>query len=335
MNKSFVCGNFRLTSEKQLVLENLLKRMGENMIKVEKLDNHLHIIVPSEWNGITIDDLLKNRWQLAKKRIHQMRMGKVVKQNGLSVPFANKLRTGDQLVFENIFFEADYGNKPSPKPVQILFEDDFLLIANKPAHVTTHPNASADTDTLANRIVHYLAIKNESAKVQHIHRLDKDTSGAVLFAKSSFIGGILDKQLEERKIKRTYMAIVHGKLQENKGTINAPIGRDRHHPTRRRISNTGQSAVTHYEVIGFDAVKNLSQIVCRLDTGRTHQIRVHLSSIGHPLVGDVLYGGKPLFYRQALHAKYLSFIHPLTMEKIDVEAPYLDDFPELTGSGAK
>jgi len=309
--------------------------MGENMIKVEKLDNHLHIIVPSEWNGITIDDLLKNRWQLAKKRIHQMRMGKVVKQNDLSVPFANKLKVGDQLVFENIFFEKDYGNKPSPKPVQILFEDDFLLIANKPAQVATHPNCSADTDTLANRIVHYLAIKNESAKVQHIHRLDKDTSGAVLFAKSSFIGGILDKQLEERKIKRTYMAIVHGKLQKNKGTINAPIGRDRHHPTRRRISNTGQSAVTHYEVIGFDAAKNLSQIVCQLDTGRTHQIRVHLSSIGHPLVGDVLYGGKPLFYRQALHAKYLSFIHPLTMEKINVEAPYLDDFPELTGSGAK
>jgi len=141
--------------------------------------------------------------------------------------------------------------------------------------------------------------------------------------------------LEKRKIKRTYMAIVHGKLQKKKGTINAPIGRDRHHPTRRRISNTGQPAVTHYEVISFDAVKNLSQIVCHLDTGRTHQIRVHLSSIGHPLVGDVLYGGKPLFYRQALHAKYISVIHPLTMEKIDIEAPYLDVFPELTGSGGK
>lgn len=307
--------------------------MGDHMIKVEKLDNHLHVVVPAEWDGISIDDLLKNKWQLAKKRIHQMRVDKMVKQNGLSVPFANKLRAGDQLIFENIFFEADYGNKPSPQSVQILFEDDFLLIANKPAQLATHPNTSADTDTLANRIVHYLAVKNEPAKVQHIHRLDKDTSGAVLFAKSSFIGGILDKQLEKRKIKRTYMAIVHGKLQKKKGTINAPIGRDRHHPTRRRISNTGQPAVTHYEVIGFDTVKNLSQIICRLDTGRTHQIRVHLSSIGHPLVGDVLYGGKPLFYRQALHAKYLSVIHPLTKEKIDIEAPYLDDFPELTGSG--
>lgn len=299
------------------------------MNNVKKVNNDLQLIVSEEWDGITIDDLLKTKWKLSKKRIHQMRMDKAVKQNGLPVQFSTTISRGDQLVFEKIFFESDYGYTPSPQPVQILFEDAFLLIANKPNGLVTHPNTPEDSDTLANRVVQHLIMKNENAKVQHIHRLDKDTTGAVLFAKSNFVGCILDKQLEERTIKRTYTAVVHGKLKKKEGTIDAPIGRDRHHPTRRRVSNTGQSAVTHYKVIGYDSVKNLSQIICRLDTGRTHQIRVHLSSIGHPLVGDVLYGGKPLFHRQALHAMQINFTHPFTLEKIVVEAPYLDEFPFL------
>jgi 23S rRNA pseudouridine1911/1915/1917 synthase len=136
--------------------------------------------------------------------------------------------------------------------------------------------------------------------------------------------------LEKRDIKRTYLAIVQGTLPNKKGTINEPIGRDRHHATRRRVSPTGQKAVTHYEVLKADQRRKLSLVKCQLDTGRTHQIRVHFSSINHPLAGDELYGGKPIFPRQALHAVKLEFIHPFTNEKIICHAPFLDDHKIFT-----
>ena len=157
----------------------------------------------------------------------------------------------------------------------------------------------------------YIA-KGERRKIKHVHRLDRDTTGAILFAKHALAGSILDKTLEERSIKRTYFALVHGQLKRKKGTIQEPIGRDRHHPTKRRVSASGQPAITHYELLEYNSKQNLSLIQCQLDTGRTHQIRVHLSSIGHPIVGDKLYGGKPLFERQALHAGKLVIPHPFT-----------------------
>jgi 23S rRNA pseudouridine1911/1915/1917 synthase len=146
----------------------------------------------------------------------------------------------------------------------------------------------------------------------------------VLFAKHSFVGAILDKMLEERKIRRTYVAITDGLIAKKKGTINAAIGRDRHHPTKRRVSPTGQSAITHYKVLDTFPNKNRTLIQCQLDTGRTHQIRVHLSNSGHPITGDILYGGKPDFSRLALHAARLEFIHPFTKENIICFAPFLD-----------
>lgn len=299
------------------------------MIQTTKINNHLQLIIPDDWDGLTIEQLLKEVWQLPKKQIHLLRMDKAIRMNDRVVPFSEVLHSSDCVLIENIFNEHDYRFISTKKEVQILYEDDFLLVANKPAGMSTHPNTPDETNTLTNGIVSYLQDKNERGKVQHIHRLDKDTSGAILFAKSSFVGSILDRLLEERKIKRTYTAVVHGKFEKKTGTIQASIGRDRHHPTRRRVSKNGQDATTHYEVIAFDARYNRSQILCRLDTGRTHQIRVHMSDIGHPLIGDVLYGGEPVFHRQALHAKFLSFIHPLTLEEVQVEAPYLDDFPDL------
>lgn len=301
------------------------------MVQTKKVNNHLQLIIPDDWDGLTIEQLLKEVWQLPKKRIHQLRMDKAIGMNERIVPFSEVIHSGDCMLIENIFNEHHANFSRTKQDIQFLYEDDFLLIANKPAGILTHPNTRDETNTLTNGIVSYLQEKNERGKVQHVHRLDKDTSGAILFAKSTFVGSILDRMLEERRIKRTYTAVVHGKFEKMRGTIQAPIGRNRHHPTRRRVSKNGQDAITHYQVISFDARNNQSQILCRLDTGRTHQIRVHLSHIGHPLLGDVLYGGQPVFYRQALHAKYLSFTHPLTLEKVQVEASYLDDFPDLLG----
>jgi 23S rRNA pseudouridine1911/1915/1917 synthase len=163
-------------------------------------------------------------------------------------------------------------------------------------------------------------------RVRQVHRLDKDTSGAIIFAKHDLAHTLLNQALELRKIKRTYIAIIEGKLPQPKGKIDQPIGRDRHHATRRRVSPQGQRAITHYQVKQYVATNRLSIVSLQLDTGRTHQIRVHLSSIGHPIIGDVLYGGKKgSIGRQALHALKVSLIHPFTAEKIEVEADFPSD----------
>lgn len=171
----------------------------------------------------------------------------------------------------------------------------------------------------------HMQMQGEYRAIKHIHRLDRDTTGAILFAKHALAGAILDKEPQERRIKRTYLALVHGEMSKNKGTIREPIGRDRHHPTRRRVSPGGQPVATNYEIIEYFRKQNLSLIKCRLDTGRTHQIRVHLSRIGHPLAGDTLYGGKPVFARQALHAVKMEIPHPFSEEAIVCHAPFLDD----------
>jgi len=300
-------------------------------MNIQRKGEWMDIMTPSEWNGYTIDYVLREIWQGPKKQIHQLRTEKAVLINGTQANWHQNLNIGDRIQIK-FFNEQDFGVIPTYFDINILYEDDHLLVVNKPAGMDTHPNEPTQKDTLANAVAYYLQAKGEFRKVLHIHRLDQNTTGAVLFAKYSFIGAILDKLLEERKIKRTYLALTDGIMKKKQGTIVAPIGRDRHHPTKRRVSPTGQKAVTHFKVLNTFQNKNYSLIQCDLDTGRTHQIRVHLSDIGHPITGDTLYGGNPIFLRPALHAVKLTFIHPFTGEHIEVLAPFLDDppiFPDI------
>ncbi|MGF2615162.1 RluA family pseudouridine synthase [Rossellomorea vietnamensis] len=287
------------------------------------------VSIPAKWDNVTAEALMREVWQAPKKTVHQLRMDKAVTLNGVPINWTKPLRKGDNLHFS--IDERDYGVIPSEMPLHVLYEDEHMLIVNKPAGMNTHPNDPAvEKDTLANAVAWHLQQNEEKAEVQHIHRLDRDTTGAVIFAKHALAKGILDRLLAERKIKRTYWAITHGLMKTKKGTINQAIGRDRHHNTRRRVSPSGQSAITHYQVLEHNKTKGLTLVQLGLDTGRTHQIRVHMSSIGHPLAGDTLYGGKPVVQRQALHAKYIQLLHPLTEENISLEAPFLDDIPLFT-----
>ncbi|MBS4188709.1 RluA family pseudouridine synthase [Bacillus sp. FJAT-49705] len=273
------------------------------------------LTIPFDWDGFTIDFILRNVWKASKKQIHTMRMEKQIKINGEFMNWNNPLQLGDRLQLR-LFLDEDFGVIPEYAEVEILYEDDHMIVFNKPANMDTHPNEPEQTNTLSNAAAFHLQAQGDFRRIKHIHRLDRDTTGAVLFAKHALAGGILDKMLEERTIKRTYLALVHGRVKTKKGSIREPIGRDRHHPTRRRVSPSGQPAITHYELIKSYPKQNLSLLKCQLDTGRTHQIRVHLSHIGHPLAGDLLYGGQPIFNRQALHAVKLEIPHPFTMEKI-------------------
>jgi 23S rRNA pseudouridine1911/1915/1917 synthase len=300
------------------------------MIQTHRKGEWFELIVPEKWTNLTVEELFRTIWHAPKKQTHSLRMEKRVKVNAQAAVWTVPLKLRDRLEIQ--FFTVEELNvQPAFYDLSILYEDDHLLVVNKPANMDTHPNSPDQMDTLANAVAFHLQAKGEYRQVKHIHRLDKDTTGAVLFAKHPFIGSILDQLLEKREIKRTYLAIVHGILPIKKGTIKEPIGRDRHHATRRRVSPGGQPAITHYEVIGTDHRKNISIVKCSLETGRTHQIRVHFSHIGHPLAGDQLYGGNPIFPRQALHAAKLELIHPFTEEMIQCHAPFLDKKKIFTG----
>ncbi len=282
----------------------------------------LQIGVPLEWDHLSVEKILKEKWKVPKKLLHQFRMEKRVQVNSEIVTrWDQQLKKGDKLQIR-LFVDEEYGSAPQYIPIEVCYEDDHVLIVNKPAGIDTHPNAG-ERDTLANAVAYHFQTEGLRTKVRHIHRLDHDTSGGVVFAKHALAGPVLDQMLEKRLISRTYIAFVQGQIKQKKGTITAKIGRDRHHPTRRRVSSTGDSAITHYEVLKYYSKVNVTLVKLKLDTGRTHQIRVHMSHLGNPIVGDILYGGKPGgIKRQALHAEHIHFVHPFTNESIDVDIPW-------------
>lgn len=294
------------------------------MLTTMRMGEWFQIIVPIEWTGKNVADIFRDVWEAPKKITHSFRMEDKVLINGDRANWNMPLTPGLKLHVK-LFEDEELQITPTYINVDILYEDDHVLVINKPPFMTTHPNdPKADHNTLVNAVQYYLQSNGELRNIRQIHRLDRDTSGAIILAKHALAGAILDNLLVKRDIKRTYLALVHGVVKQQRGTIKEPIGRDRHHPTKRRVSPSGQEALTHYTVLKVDKTNKQSYIKCWLDTGRTHQIRVHLSHLGHPLVGDTLYGGMPIVKRQALHAAKLEFIHPFTQENIICHAPLLD-----------
>ncbi|NRD78263.1 RluA family pseudouridine synthase [Bacillus sp. BRMEA1] len=295
------------------------------MLNTIRKGEWLEIIIQEKWDGKTVEDIFRQEWEAPKKLTHIFRMDKKVRMDGQAVNWTVPLTAGKRLEI-HLFEEEEFTIPPHYQEINILYEDDHVLVLNKPPFINTHPNDNEhDIHTLLNAVAFYMQAKGEIRNTRQVHRLDRDTTGAILFAKHALAGAILDRMLEKREIKRTYLAVVHGLLRQKKGTIKEPIGRDRHHPTRRRVSVSGQTAVTHYEVVKEDKTNKLTYVKCWLETGRTHQIRVHFSHIGHPLAGDLLYGGKPIADRQALHAAKLEFLHPFSEEEIICYAAFIDD----------
>ncbi|KMK96927.1 RluA family pseudouridine synthase [Rossellomorea marisflavi] len=290
-------------------------------MKTRRIGDQFELTIPSNWKNVTIEMILKDKWNSPKKWIHSMRMSKEVKINGEVAGWNEPLKGGDRLQLP-LFKGLELNVNPTYGELDVLYEDEHVIVVNKPAGIDTHPNGPDDTHTLANLVAFHIQASGKSSNVLHIHRLDKDTSGAVVFAKDPLSKAILDRLLSERKVKRTYHAVAQGSLKKNKGSITDPIGRDRHHPTRRRVSASGQEAITHFKVVSKQ--KDKTCLTLQLKTGRTHQIRVHLSSLGHPLAGDLLYDGTPVYKRQALHASSIVFPHPLTGETISCHASCSD-----------
>jgi 23S rRNA pseudouridine1911/1915/1917 synthase len=297
-------------------------------MKVERQGQWCNVTVSPTWKGKNVQEICKDIFQLSKKLTHEYRMDKRVHINGEVANWTKPLQEND--VFSIcLFIEEEYGVREQKGELRVLFEDDHVLIVHKPKGMDTHPNEEAQVGTLANVVAGYYATKGIKTKVRHIHRLDKDTTGAVIFAKHAMAGVMMDRLLAERHIKRHYAALVHGIVKKKRDTIRVAIGRDRHHATRRRVSQNGQDATTHYEILATFQEEGTTLVSLQLETGRTHQIRVHMSYIGHPLVGDTLYGGKTnVLKRQALHAYKVVMQHPMTNEQLTIYAPFPKDLKE-------
>lgn len=225
--------------------------------------------------------------------------------------------------------------EPENIPLDILYEDDSILMVNKPKGMVVHPSAGHYTGTLVNAVLWHcqgqLSGINGVSRPGIVHRIDKDTTGVLVVCKNDAAHNAVAAQLKEHSITRKYRAIVHGVIKEDEGTVDAPIGR---HPTERKkmasgVKN-GKRAVTHYRIL--ERFQGYTYVECQLETGRTHQIRVHMASIHHPLLGDTVYGPAKDSHHlegQTLHAMVLGLIHPVTGEYLEVEAPLPEYFENL------
>ena len=233
------------------------------------------------------------------------------------------LNSGDELCI-NIRDNSSQNIEPIDIPLDVLFEDDEILCINKPRNMPTHPSQNHHGDTLANGVMYLM--KDKSFTFRPITRLDRDTSGIVLIAKNQFSASILSEEMQEFKINKQYMAVCHGIFENKNGIIDAPIARAEGSGILRIVSEKGKTAVTEYEVIAEKDGLTLVKLFPK--TGRTHQLRVHLSHIGHPIYGDDLYGSEIIGGRTLLHCEKISFIHPKTNAPMEITAPVPDDIKE-------
>lgn len=284
------------------------------------------IFVDEDAEGMRIDKFLAEY----KENLTRSYIQKLIKQGGVCVNGKNV--KASYVLSENDVISLDIPEPVEPEilpeniPLDILYEDKDVILVNKPKGMVVHPAAGHYTGTLVNALMYHckdeLSGINGVMRPGIVHRIDMDTTGVLIACKNDFSHNSIAAQLKEHSITRRYYAIVLGNIKENEGSIDAPIGR---HPKERKkmaIVPNGRNAVTHYRVI--ERFRNYTWIECQLETGRTHQIRVHMASLGHPLLGDIVYGSEkqpfPL-QGQTLHAYVLGFIHPTTREYMEFQAP--------------
>jgi len=244
--------------------------------------------------------------------------------NGHPISWETLIYSGDTLT---VIWPSYCKIQPHPMPLNVCYEDDAFLVVDKPAGLLVHPTSGTNESTLANAVVHYLQDKALPSGFHPVHRLDRNTSGLLLIAKNPYCQHLLSVS-SAKPILRDYLAVITGVPSPLSGIIDAPIGRLPGSIIERTVRTDGQTAITYYETI--ESFSSASLVKLSLKTGRTHQLRVHLSHIGHPILGDDLYGGsKDLINRQALHAASLQFTHPLTGEALKIVSPLPLDINSL------
>lgn len=288
----------------------------------------LEYIVKENTKYTCIKDILKKEFNMSDRLILKLKRTNQVYCNGCVANIYSNINLQD-IIQADISFDEECENiVPTNIDLDILYEDDGLLIVNKSSNTPVHPSLNHYEDSLSNGVKYYFDSINLRRKIRPINRLDKDTTGIVLFAKNEYIQECLIKQMKSHKFEKEYLAIVNGIINCKTQEIEAPIARKDTSIIERCVSPMGDYARTDIEVIQTYA--NYSYIKCILKTGRTHQIRVHTSHIGHPILGDTLYGSSSkLITRQALHAYRVKFIHPITKQTMTITASLPEDMQRL------
>lgn len=297
------------------------------------------LTVPDDCAGMRLDRVLQQMLpDYSRSRLQQWLKAGHITVDGRARSAKDKVAGGELLEIHPQLDPADAAYIPEAMPLDIVYEDESLLVINKPPGLVVHPGSGNWTGTLLNGLLHARPELASVPRAGIVHRLDKDTSGLMVVAHTLQAQTHLVRQLQARTVRREYLAVAMGLMQEA-GTVEAPIGRHPSERTRMAVHPLGKPAITHYEVQGW--FRGHTLVRCRLETGRTHQIRVHLQSIGHPLAGDPVYTGRPrvdspilkqaiaAFGRQALHAERLGLIHPLSGEPMSWEVAIPDDMQAL------
>lgn len=281
-------------------------------------------IIDQQHTGWILKEFLKEK-EISRAALTDIKFkGGTILVNAEEVNVRFKLSAGDVVTIIFPQESPSAGVTGEDIPLDILYEDEYLLVVNKPAGMSTIPSREHPTGSLANALVGYYQKIGLMATSHVVTRLDRDTSGIVLIAKHRHVHHLFSKEQQTGNVKRTYEAIAGGILSLDHGTINEPIGRKSESIIEREVRSDGQYACTHFTVL--ERYKTFTHIELRLETGRTHQIRVHMSFLGHPLLGDDLYGGEmSLINRQALHCRQISYVHPFFGEEMTYIAPFPQD----------
>ncbi|MDO4870227.1 MAG: RluA family pseudouridine synthase [Bacillota bacterium] len=285
--------------------------------------------VTIEDEGKEVRDIMKMYFDFSARLRNKVKREKLVYLNGQQTQGWYKVYAGDVVSVE---LPEEKSNFPLQEiPLYPVYEDEDLLLLNKQPGLIVHPTKGHPMGTVANALMYYQQVHDQSWKIRFVNRLDMDTSGLLIVAKNAYCQNALTDQMRKNLLKKTYIAIVSGVIEDDRGTIDAPIGRPDPVDVRRGVMADGAPSVTHYEVL--ERYDRYTLVQLALETGRTHQIRVHMSHIGHPVLGDHLYGEeKPyLIERQALHAARLEFRHPVSDQLMSVEAPLPEDMKEAIG----
>ena len=294
----------------------------------------MNFIISEDMEGERIDKCIP----LLAENVTRSYVSKLIKDgkvliNGTAVKASYNVKEGDEVVFEiPPAYVPDI--EPENIPLDIIYEDEDLIIVNKPKGMVVHPAAGHYSGTLVNALMYHcgssLSGINGVLRPGIVHRIDMDTTGSVIACKNDFSHNSIAEQLKEHSITRCYRALVIGRVKDDEGTIDKPIGRNPNDRKKMAVTVDGKHAVTHYKVL--ERFKDYTYIECRLETGRTHQIRVHMASIGYPLLGDSVYTNAKWPFNlqgQCLHAKTLGFMHPRTNEYIETDAPLPEYFEHL------
>jgi 23S rRNA pseudouridine1911/1915/1917 synthase len=291
--------------------------------------------VPVEEDGFYLKTILQNRMFISRKLLSRLKLTEQgILLNGHREYISVQVRAGD-VIKVHMEQEVSEDILPQELPLNILFEDEHLLIVNKAAGMIVHPTHGHYVNTLANGVVYYWQQQGKNYRFRPIHRLDQETSGTLAIAKNPFVHQQVSEQMKTNQVEKQYVALVHGSMLADEGTVNEPIDRNPDEPHIRIVTESGYAAVTHYKVV--ERFPEATLVRLWLETGRTHQIRVHMQALGHPLLGDKLYkqavnsdsdrgsAAEPPIERHALHASKLAFTHPITKQRVVFNAPIPPD----------